>query len=75
MVRHKNPDFGVRDHRHWIRIEISSRFQVSRPRDLRSETISDIFHKFHENQDQTFRNSFRTNEFLMASLAKVPDGK
>ena len=71
----QNPDLGVRDHLHWIRIEISSRLQVSRPRNLRSETISDIFHKFHENQDQTIRNSFRPHEFLMASLAKVPDGK
>ena len=68
-------NFGVRDHHHWIQIEISSRFQVSRPRDLRSETISDIVYKLHENRDQPFRNSFQTNDFLMASLAKVPDGK
>ena len=29
----------------------------------------------YANQDQTFQNAFRTNEFIVASLAKVPDGK
>ena len=33
-------DLGVWDHRHWIRIEISSRIQVSMPRDLLSKAVS-----------------------------------
>ena len=70
-----NPDFGVRDHRHWIRIEFSKRFPVSRHRDLRSEAISDMFCKFPENRDRHVGNSFQHHEILMASLAKVLSGK
>ena len=45
-------DFGIRDRRHWIRIEISSRFPVSRPRDLRSGAISACCCKVPENQNR-----------------------
>ena len=33
------------------------------------------FQTFLDDQVRDFGNSFRKNEFLMASLAKVPDGK
>ena len=42
----KKTYFGVWDRCHWIRLEISSRFPVSRPQDLCSEAISYMFANF-----------------------------
>ena len=39
------------------------------------KTIFIDFQTFLDDQVRDFGNSFRKNEFLRASLAKVPDGK
>jgi hypothetical protein len=44
--------FGVWDHCHWIRIEISCRFPTYRPRDLRFDAISCISPSLSENRDR-----------------------